>query len=436
MKRVIVLLISSVMLLTGCADIVDERTETGEQTITASDEAQATAAQSVQSGSEAPVGAFSSVEEESCEASEEDYFTRLEYIPNDGLWSFTAEIEKGDIAAQLGYDTPVDVTKLNEFGEVLTNLESMDEESRQRIIEQNYSYIGYSLIYVGADNADWLYGVTYYLCTDTPPAVPYYSKLFYVKDGIITDVIDELDCAVSKMYHWNEDIVVSTDTAIYSLRRGSTELNKLANTKYFSSVMAISDDYIIFYDHEQALKIYYRDSGEVFTTGIHKGLYDVFSYVIRDDILYFFDHFNTLTYRSYDVFAREFTDNDIDEEKIKDIFEEYLVINNDQYIVEPDSDAAELIVTELSTGEKRSYSFKDSGAEYVHVIGLDGSMLYLATGWGQRAAVDIEADTIVFLDYDGDDYTGLYMHCSYDSFTDTMYFWSDVDAAGAVCWVR
>ncbi len=436
MKRVIVLLISSVMLLTGCADIVNERTETGEQTIVASDEAQVTAAQSVQSGSEAPVGAFSSAAEESCEAPEEDNFTRIEYISNDGLWGFTAEIEKGDIEAQLGYDTPVDVTKLNEFCEVLTSLESMDEERRQRIIDQNYSYIGYSLIYVGADNADWLYGVTYYLCTDTPPSVPYYSKLFYVRDGIITDVIDELDCAVGKMYHWNEDIVVSTDTAIYSLRRGSTELNKLADTEYFSSVMAIRDDYIIFYDHEQCLKIYYRDSGEVFTTDIHKGLYDVFSYVIRDDILYFFDHFNTLTYRSFDINAREFLENDVDEERIKSIFEAYYVIDNELYWVEPDSDKVEFTVTELATGEKRLYSLKEYGAEYVHVLGLDGSMLYLATGWGQRAAVDIETNTVVVLDYDGDDYTGLYMHCSYDSFTDTMYFWSDADAAGAVCWAR
>lgn len=436
MKRVIVLLISSVMLLTGCADIADERTETGEQTIAASDEAQATAAQSVQSGSEAPVGAFSSAAEESCEAPVENDFTRLEYIPNDGLWGFTAEIEKGEIEEQLGYDTPVDVTKLNEFGEVLTNLESMDEENRQRIIEQNYSYIQYSVSYIGTEGADWLYGATYYLSTGSAPAVPYYSKLFYVKDGIITDVIADFHCAIGQLYYWNEDIIVRTDTAIYSLKRGSDELTKLADTAYYSALQAVRDDYIIFYDREQRLKIYYRDSGEVFTTDLHKGLYDGYSYVIIDDIFYFFDHFDTQTYRSFDIYAHEFLDNDIDEERIKSIFETYYVIDNELYWVEPDSDKAEFTVTELATGEKRLYSLREYGAEYVHVLGLDGSMLYLATGWGQRAAVDIEADTVVFLNYDGDDYTGLYMHCSYDSFTDTVYFCSTDETAGAVCWAR
>lgn len=426
----IISLFCVVLFLTGCTGNTDVSDVVGDQQLSCTLELPVTldVAETVELTEKST---FETVD--TSVTSEENKHSPLDVLVAGGQWYVTAEIDEGDIEAQLGYDTPVDVTKLEEFPDTLAYLEEMDQQERKRITAQNYSYIIFLSCYVGTENADWLYGATYYLTTSGAPAVPYYSKLFYVKDGVITDTVAEFDCSIGMMSYWGTAVIVPTDTAIYSLERGSTELVKLADTQYWSRLLSVEDDYIIFYDHGQTLKIYYRDSGEIFTTDIHRGLHDAFSFIVLDDVLYFCDYMGTQKYRSFDIYAREYVDNDIDTEEMDRIFDEYYAVRNELYSVDINSRAAKISVTSHTTGEEKWYTLKLPSIEYVNDIALDGSTLYLKTDGCQFFAVNVAEDTAVILECDNQKYghTSFY----YDDLTDTVYLASQTnETAAAIKW--
>ena len=444
MKKTFALLCAAALLMTGC-DGAEESNSPAQQTAETSEPvitAEAPATESI----EAPAGVQGgvSVEEtadDTAEAPAEDIFTPLTYVFDEQHWCVSHEVTTGSIEAQVGYDTPVDVTQLEEFEYVQSYLDYLEEagmhEEKQQIIDNNnYSYIRYSACYIGSEAADWLYGVNYYLSVDGPPAAAYYSKLISVKDGIVTDTIAEFtDCGMgigTPIYH-DEGIIIPTDTAVFSLDRETLTLTKLFDTKLWCRTDVVEDGYIIYHDGDSRIKVYYTESGDIVTTDIYRGLQDGVACFFTEDSIIYHD-LETDDLKRFDIQTREcgFIELTADEENA--LIREQRTVSDDEWSAYKNSKAIE--VTNLETGETKLYSFAEMsmqyGVKYPKLICIDGGVLYMAdfnNDVYMLSAFDLAADTVYMQRIFAAGYRhGGFVH---DPLTDRMIFASYVDETAA-----
>lgn len=171
--------------------------------------------------------------------------------------------------------------------------------------DNNYMRHFASLDYIGTELADWLLQIDYYFITDgeTPPE---YMRLFYVKDGKITEELQNIDFII----YGNADNCIHTDYCIYmpTWNNGIYEFNKhtgklknIISLDSWSCVSTIDDKYI-FFRAEDCLQIYDRESGKVTKTDIYEGMYDGTAVKYNGEVLYYSEDSK---YYCYDIATGE-----------------------------------------------------------------------------------------------------------------------------------
>ncbi len=185
-------------------------------------------------------------------------------------------ISKDDIIAQAGYDVPIN---MEEFGEdyqaAVEYVNSLTDEARkQRHIEQNYFTASmYDICYVGSSEADWICAINYDLCYVDGISTSFYSRVFYVKNGLITENVFVAD---------RESSVVRADDHVY-ISKGTDGLFMLnVDTMVIQAITTDSayhiqsnDEYVLFRNrNSNTLQVYVRESGEIISTDIYMGQYD------------------------------------------------------------------------------------------------------------------------------------------------------------------
>ncbi len=207
--------------------------------------------------------------------------------------SYTVEkrVRIDDLLGQIDIKPQIDVTKLDGYESSVWFYENLaTEEEKAYMTDNNYMRHFASLDYIGTELADWLLQIDYYFITDgqTPPE---YMRLFYVKDGAVTEELQNIDFII----YGNADNSIHTDDCIYmpTWNNGIYEFNKhtgeLKNIVSFDSWSCVStiDDKYIFFRAEDCLQIYDRESGKVTKTDIYEGMYDGTAVKYNGEVLYY-----------------------------------------------------------------------------------------------------------------------------------------------------
>ncbi len=378
MKRTLALLLA-LALLTGCGDNAQTLVETSEQTMTEAAETveQATteAVETVEQTTTAITTAASIVtattapNEEIADPQQE--YTAPLFTNNDELWRVSEDYSHASLTEQIGYDTPVDITQLYDYEYARKYAESFPEELYEQAVSQNYSSIYYSEIYVGSDSADWLCCAMYMLNVDMPDSGFYYTKLFYVNDGAVTEYLmqGEYGYCTLKYDYTGENIIIATGNGLYSLSRSGGEPVKLTDTLYFCKIHYISDEYMLYSDRDDVVEVYYFDTGENFMTDIYYGYQDrAPQCLIGDSITYM--NYGSKHYRSFDILSREYTDNAEPPSNYG-----YSQSRNDEYIASVYGHTVK--ISGRLTDTSKQYDFDGLHTGYVELLGFYEGLLYL-----------------------------------------------------------
>ena len=420
MKRSIAILLT-LMLLTGCADSASSQQEQTSHTTTTTE----TTPQPTASTTSAATTATTILTTEAT-TTQPDFVDSLEedviyptILMDESNWRVECAVDDEDIIAQLGYDTPVDVTKLEYFDSALHWAEALEGEDKEQFIADNYSYIYLSSSFIGSEKADWLYIADYFLCLDGPNYDAYYSKVFYVKDGMITKTIAEFygACSNSSMYsdicRQGDRLILSVyGDGIYSLDTNTDKLTKLCSSEgWWCKIKEMTEDYILFADGDNRTKVYYFDSGEVFKTEEYSGFMDGVSFYREGDTLVFAIFYQDLRekypgaqYLSLDLQTREYTPLDY-EGKLSDLAPKKPAAENEDYIVE--SNGLEIIVTDKTDGCETRYSLQKlstellQGGSYIYEPKLYGDTLFGFIGRSRIFALDLQNNEICVADAKG-----------------------------------
>ncbi len=428
MRRSIAILLT-LMLLTGCADSASSQQESPSQTTTTTETTpqttSSTSAVTTQTTTTAPATKtntqtteMTTNQQESDDTPDEDVIYPT-VLSDDGNWRIEYTVDDDDIKAQLDFNTPVDVTKLEYFDSALHWAEALEVEDKEQFIADNYSYIYLSSSFIGSEKADWLYIADYFLCLDGPNYDAYYSKVFYVKDGMITKTIAEFygACSNSSMYsdicRQGDRLILSVyRDGIYSLDTNTDELTKLCSSEGdWCRIDEMTVDYILFADGDKRTKVYYFDNGEVFKTEMYSGFMDGISFYRDGDTLVFAIYWQDLRekysgaqYLSLDLQTREYTPLDY-EGKLSDLAPKKPAAENEDYIAE--ADGLEIVVTDKTDGCETRYSLQKLSAEllqggsYIYEPKLYGDTLFGFIGRSRIFALDLQNNEICVADAKG-----------------------------------
>jgi len=351
----------------------------------------------------------------------QDSVTRIspEFKEGEGAWYITEMLNDDDIKALIGYDTPVDVTQLWDYVYITERLDECDDAERRELVDRNYSSILLRRCYVGTDNADWLCCATYYLDTGCPTE-PYYSKLFYVSGGAVTDILHECECGFGSFSYLDDDIIAAFDNCIYSLPRGGYELTPLVETQNWVRVHEVNDEYILYADNDRVLQLYYFDSGENFSTEIYEGLQDGTYFAVGDDVIYFADLLNG-GYMALDLKTREYTNLDATYKEISALCEDErcACITNEGRLSVDAPDGQKLYSLD---------SFKaaaDDVNAQAEILVCDGETLYLSLDGAEEVylfRLDTRTDECDVLSFDRERYENCYLN--YDKNADMFFLYN------------
>ncbi len=202
-----------------------------------------------------------------------------ELSADDGIIISEKAVYDEEIIEQLGYDTPVDITALDRYPYAVEFAEALGETQRKALEERNYTNIILTYDYIGSERTDWLCSASYCL-NDAGISNVYYERLFYIKDGKITENIgafedavriDEIKDGKAFMGVFGEgiyelDLKTDTLTRLYGIKENPDTLE-------WCMVIKVTDDFVIFSDYEDtAVKAYNRKSGDVTVSGIYNEL--------------------------------------------------------------------------------------------------------------------------------------------------------------------
>ena len=279
----------SIVLLTGCSGEALTPQDSISQSTTASATTVPTASEAVTDGAQKPTNSetedtSSGVDLYSPEEKDVIYPTYKEIE-----WQIKYEADEDDITAQIGYDTPVDVTKLDDYEWVLDYVKELDEEERQELISTNYTYLNYNCHFIGSEKADWLYIATYQLVAAGPMYEGYYTKVFYVKDGKVAEMLAEFEGGSYRRFKCYADEVFFCvdDDAVYSINIETDDVTRICDVSRLGSILYVNEDHLFFFDDEGHINVYYFDSGEVFDTVIYYSIQEGVPYRIYDDHIIF-----------------------------------------------------------------------------------------------------------------------------------------------------
>ncbi len=280
MKRSSAFLLA-LLLLTGCADTTEitEDEQTSEPTAEAVQMEDTTAESASAPQTSAPA-------EETAEAVRETKID-AEKIEIEQVDEFCEE----DIIAQLGYDAPMNSYYTEEDRQAAIDYANAmpDSALKQQYIAQNYNTITLRTVYLGNDTADWIGCANYDLCYYEGISNAYHGRVFYIKDGMVSDIIFEGDPAGLEVYD-GEVFISRGHDGLYRLDTATMELQLISES--ISSVDAINDKYIVFTNFsDNVTEIYVRDSKTVLSTDIYQARFDgTMTRLIDDILLYYIDN--------------------------------------------------------------------------------------------------------------------------------------------------
>lgn len=183
-------------------------------------------------------------------------------------------INRDDIIAQAGFDIPIDMEKLgDDYQAAIDYVNAMpDGDDKQRYIDQNYFIASmFQSCYVGSDTADWICTISYDFCNSDGFTVRFYSRVFYVKNGHITETVFEAD----------RDSNLKREGRYIYIEKGSDGLFILdTDTMAIKAITADPSNYIYSNDDCTVFRnaksgefcVYIHDSGEIIPTDITYGV--------------------------------------------------------------------------------------------------------------------------------------------------------------------
>ena len=322
--------------------------------------------------------------EDSWETDEDDYVLAPELIEDDSVWSTTTFLLE-EIEAQVGYDTPVDVTALSDYAEAVAHVDTLEQSVRDELKAQNYSALSTNHCYVGSDNADWLCTASYTLVTGSK-ADPYYTRLFVVKDNKVGETLLEVEGDIYSIKQRADDVAIAADNGIYLYKRSDSAVTKLADISGgYSRLGQLNEKYILFYDGDRVLKVYVCDSGEVISTDIRMAIHDGTNYILDGDRIVYCDPMHSSPFKSFDIPKQQYDDTAINAVMYEELGNKKLLIQNEYYAAESANDF-DIIVRNLGDGSEQCYTFRelaaivkyDTRAINMSPIGFDGKTLMIS----------------------------------------------------------
>ena len=435
MKRTLALLLS-LALLTACADntvssdITEEQTAIGAvETVEVTTITSTTASTTVTTTTAATTTIAPIEETDEPDVSHSDNISPVHFSEADVMRSVSEEHFYAAIEEQIGYDTPVDITQLYDYEAARNLAERFPEELHKDAVAHNYSYIDFDELYIGSDYADWLCSASYILNTDMPGSVCYYTRLFYVKDGKVTDHILEGVYGLCELHYdyTGENIIIATSDGLYSLPRTGGELVKLADTKYFGRVHYISDKYMLYSDRDNVIEVYYFDIGENFMTDIYFGYQDCTPQGLTGDIIVYYSY-ETHSYHLFDIITQEYN-TDIPEADFKQLSEFfYNAAKNSAYTAS--ASGTEIQICCNNTEQTKSYNLDGLNTYHIELLGFFGDRLYIQAGYYSDVyllALEIESGKAQAFYLNGEQSN--YIDFTLDPLTGKVFAYSDQDDA-------
>ncbi|MBQ8193832.1 MAG: hypothetical protein IJZ47_00570 [Oscillospiraceae bacterium] len=392
MKRSSAFLLAFV-LLTGCADASESigTEQTAEPTIETVQTAESTSAPQTSLSAE---DTTESIRETKIDAKK---------VEIQQVHEFCEE----DIIAQLGYDAPMNSYYTEEDRQAaIEYTDAMpDSALKQQYITQNYNTIMLQTVYLGNDTADWIGCANYDLCYYEGISNAYHGRVFYIKDGMVSEMLFEGDPAALKVYD-GEVFISRAHDGLYRLDTVTMELQLISES--ISSVDAINDKYIVFTNFsDNVTEIYIRDSGSVLSTDIYQSRFDGTMIRLMDDILlYYIDNEGV-----YELSLPDGTVTKSDRYGLIHIRDESIEANSKYKISAASTNAYPeqyISITHNDTGLIETLYYKDFSEELYHQqanntkdIMLNGDILYIPfrTGTdadGLYAAYDIATGEAVY----------------------------------------
>lgn len=400
MKRVLTILLSA-CLLSSCASSAPSETSLSVETSVSlvAETTSTTAKASVTTSKAAITSVSGSIGEEP----EQSKITPA-YIT---VINKKAEIREADIMEELSYELPIDVTAVEGYAEAVSYLNDLikwgetDEAAAENIKGKNYSNIVLEPIYIGSEKADWLCSADYYFISPIDYyGASYYSRLFYVKNGEITEYITDFLSGTHRITVINDKAFIPVyGDGIYELSLDTYEKKCLAKANGWCALYDVTDDYIIFTDG--LIKVYNRNSGEIYDTPITYESTFGETFGIYDDSIIYGNKSGGGMLR-LDMKTGEVSPADIPEDKKGEIYgseglnrvyseEKYIVSirsnvgNPESITIKSRTDMSEktYILSELNS------LFSSNGYKFFSYIGMSGDTLYACIDFSKLFVFDV-----------------------------------------------
>ncbi len=347
----------------------------------------------------------------------------------------TDTIRDQDIIHQAGFDVPYehfyDEEAIRKAAEYVNSLPDTDE--KQQLIEQNYFNASLDVSYIGSDTADWICAINYDLCYYEGIIEPCYSRVFYVKDGLITENVFEADRASTVTRDGDYVYISKGSDGLFMLNTDTMAIQAITSDS--AQFWSHNEDYVLFRNGmNSTLQVYDRESGEIIPTDIYRGQFDAGTTeaVLLDDRIRCYEQTDKTLYDimlpSGEIQALEMS------------YEEAFSVNSG-YDVQRDTLTHQypehsIIITDLSTGLTETLYMDDfsdtlynkqrcnvgnpdvyDGVVYIPVYESDSAdKIYIAYDIKTGSAMYFVPDTITNFYYDGVNLIGW----SYEP-----YEWSD-----------
>ncbi len=335
-----------------------------------------------------------------------------------------------DIENQLRTEKPVDASVYDWYDEIRAEAEKQGGEEAKNAKANNYTYIDiHNAEYVGNEKADWIVPAHYY--PRTGGLIPsFLSRIFYVKDGKITQYLAEFesDCYINS---YDGRIFVSAyNDGIYELNLKTDKLEKIVDAEIvwerphqnFCRCFAATSEYMIYKDAEECLKIYYFDSGKIFKTDIYSGWQDGQAFGIHgDSLIYMPMNTDSNEYAELNIMTGELSTSDISYEEFRNLLSDFKN-ESDSYLIKPFYPYNGLpdIITVKSKADGKTKKFdiktvlEQLGYKLYsfYALGVDGDKFYCYSSSEKCYLVfDLSQNTMRVIRHEGNSYPSV----SFDS---------------------
>lgn len=327
-----------------------------------------------------------------------------------------------DIETQLRAEKPVDASVYDWYDEIRAEAEEKGGEEAENAKKDNYTSIYiFNSEFIGNEKADWIVSALYYPRTGGL-IPPFLCRIFYVKDRKITQYLEEFESECYIDSYDGRIIVSAYNNGFYELNLKTDKLEKIVDAEIvwerphqnFCRCLAATNEYMIYKDAEECLKIYYFDSGKILKTDIYSGWQDGQPFVIHgDSLVYISWDTDSKGCKELDIMTGELSESDISEEEFWNLVY-YFKNQNENWYIEPFEayDLPDIInVKSKADGKTKKFDMKTALNKHGYdekrfeAAGLDGDKFYCHSRSARCYLVlDLTQDTIRLIEQEDDNY--------------------------------